>query len=216
MLVAILALAVACNPDKPAEDVHSPELVLPPARDPELLDTLTGTDKDSVAAEVPAAEAPPAVPAESQAPPAQQQPRPKPQPRPQPQLEKTEDPAPATAAFREGTYRLVQVQGESPPIVLDMTTECDSRLLSGEMNIKGGQFYFQSVTAEECNGKISNQEKHEASGDYRLEGNQLYLSIRYGDALGDARGVVEGNTIRLQHIGNNEEQQEVDWLFRLD
>lgn len=218
LLVAALALAVGCNSEKPAEDPSITEVVVPSAReDTTVVDTLTSVEEDGVSVESPTIEEPVATPPESRPPesrpPASQEQRP-PQ-KAQPQPERVEEPPVADAGtFQEGTYRLVQVQGESLPMVLYMTTDCDTNLLRGELTLKDGEFNFQSYTAEECSGNPGNEEKHEASGSYQLEGNQLSLNIRYGDALGDARGVVEGNEIRLQHIGNAEEEQEVDWLLR--
>lgn len=223
LLVAMLLVALACNSDKGTENSTTPEGASPPplVQDTSRLDSLKRADADSVlpldsvAAQSPVTKGPAATPPaptkkETAPKPARQQPQPKPQPRP----EVPKEPTNTSQGFQEGTYRLEQVQGEPLPIVLDMTTECDSKLLSGILVMNGGRFRFESNTAEECNGKLGNQEKHEASGDYRLEGTQLFLTIRYGDALGDARGIVEGTTIRLQHIGNSEEQQTVDWLLR--
>lgn len=211
LLVATIGLAAACNSERPAEDPAAPELNIP-ARDTTLVDTVTAVEEDGVAIDVPVNE-----PAPISRPPVQkEEPAKHPQQRPTPtQPKKAAEPVQETIVLQEGNYRLVNVQGESLPIVLDMTTECETKLLRGDLYLKGGNFTFQSQTAEDCGGRVSNQEKHEAQGSYSLDGKELFLKIRYGDVLGDARGVVEENSIRLQQIGNDEEQQTVDWLFRL-
>lgn len=141
--------------------------------------------------------------------------RPAPSP-PAPTPSETEPPAqPEIPPFREGAYRLSRVAGESLPLVLDMTPECDTKLIRGDLVLRNGQFRFQSYVVQECAGEAGPQEQQEAQGSYRLEGNRIFLTGATDDVMGNAEGVVEGTLIRLQRISNDEEEQEVDWLFQL-
>lgn len=160
------------------------------------------------------------APAAAEAPPVKKPPVKKRQEQPLPKPPQAAAPLPRqepevqAAAFQEGTYRLMSVQGDGLPLLMDMTTECDTRLLHGLLTFKDGLFHFESQTEEACKNKPASQEKHTAEGSYRLENSQIYLNIRYGDALGDASGVLEaGGQLRLQQIGNGEERQDVDWVF---
>ena len=207
-IVAVI-LNTACNPDKPAEE-------------PLVLDTATpGQQQDTAIADSPAVaeEVLPVNPTEeavSTPLPKKEAPKQRPQEKPvSQQPDKTPPLTQNTAGLKEGTYQLAQVQGERLPLVLDMTTECETKLQSATLSIRNGRFQFQSLSAEDCEGQSRRQEKHEASGSYRLEGNRLFLNVTTGEVLGDAIGVVEGNKIQLQQISNDEEQQEVDWVFKL-
>lgn len=221
LAMAILVLVLACDGQQPATVAAGPEAFPPVAvRDTTAADTLTLQPQDGVVVEsTPDTLQNPALPvAEEQpvkkAPVKKQQDQPLPEPpkatTPLPQQEQE---LPATA-FQEGTYHLMSVQGDGLPLLMDMTTECDTRLLQGFLTFKDGLFHFESQTEEACKNKPASQEKHTAEGSYRLEGTLIYLDIRYGDALGDASGVLEPDSqLRLQQIGSGEERQEVDWVF---
>lgn len=221
LAVVSLVLTFACDGKKPSTVPDVPEVIPPLAiHDAAVADTLTVQPQDGVVVESapdtlqnsvpPAAETQPVKKAplqKSQEQPSSESPQaPSPQARHEPEV-------PATA-FQEGTYRLMSVQGDGLPLVMDMTTDCDTRLLHGLLILKDGLFHFESQTEEACKNKLASREKHEAEGSYRLEGTQIYLNIRHGDALGNASGVLEeGSQLRLQQIGNGEERQEVDWVF---
>ncbi len=219
LAMAGIMLMVACDTKKTVEEPAATEKVSPSVPDTALVDTLALQPEDGVAVATPAdtidslstplgqvAEKPVARTPVKQS----QQEKPAPV-----QSEKPREPE-GDVQFREGMYKLASVQGEALPMVMDMTTECDTRLMNGTLDLKNGQFRFESNTEESCKGEPGKGEKHEATGSYRLEGKQIFLNIRYGDALGDASGIVEaGNRLRLQQIGNGEEQQTVDWVFAL-
>jgi hypothetical protein len=122
---------------------------------------------------------------------------------------------PEAPVFREGAYRLARVAGESLPLVLDMSPECDTKLVRGDLALRNGEFHFQSYVVQECGGQAGPQEQQEARGTYRLQGDRIFLSGTSDEVIGQAEGVVEGTLIRLQRISNDEEAQEVDWLFQL-
>lgn len=207
LLLISLLWAAACDAYRPPDEqtvADSTALMAPDSM-----------DRDTPSAAPLIADTPEIATEEAVSPPPREEP-PAQRPRQKPtRQEEPRQPQQAAETFKEGQYRLVQVDDENLPFVMDMTTECDTRLLSGELSLRDGQFHFQSYTAAECKGRAVEQERHEAEGNYRLDGKQLYLKIRYGDALGDAQGVVDGNTIRLKQIGTQEEQQNVNWLFRL-
>ncbi|WP_225000282.1 hypothetical protein [Cesiribacter sp. SM1] len=222
-------LAGSCNRESAADDDADTIVITTPGQDTTVADTLTRHADDGVAVETPADEPVPEVVEEEQAK----------QPNAQPAREKQKQPstaertpasgntqagAPAVGTpappsdggvLQEGSYRLQSVQGEGLPLVLDMTTDCDTKLMSGTLQLQNGRFQFRSTAAEVCGGQTRKQEEHAAAGSYRLDGNRIFLKVESGEVLGDAAGVVEGNAIRLQQISNDEEQQEVDWLFEM-
>lgn len=203
--------ATACKPDKPNQERESPLVVMPPEQEKQVADTLIPLQEQEVVAPAPLAEKEtPKSPAPSRQVPAE---------RPQ---EKATTGQPATPAapqpatgLQQSVYQLQQVQGENLPLLLDMTTDCDIKLISGTLSLRNGRFLFRSQSAEECQGERRTAETQEAGGSYRLQGNRILLNVETGEILGDATGIVEGNTIRLQQISNEEEVQEVDWVFRL-
>jgi hypothetical protein len=226
-LLKLLALAVltgSCNGERAAEERADTIVITTPGQDTAVVDTLTRQPDDGVAVETPADEPVPEVVEDKQA----KQPQAQPQ-QEKPRQPKTADrtpansnpptgsPAPGTTGgvLREGNYRLQSVQGEGLPLVLDMTTDCDTKLMNGTLQLQNGRFQFRSVSAEVCGGQTRKQEEHIAGGSYRLEGKRIFLNVESGEILGDAAGVVEESTIRLQQISNGEEQQEVDWVFQL-
>ncbi|AHM61196.1 hypothetical protein D770_14710 [Flammeovirgaceae bacterium 311] len=231
LLMVFAVSAGSCNQERAAEEDTSTIVITRPQVDTAIVDTLTRVPDDGVAVETPA----PAIGENREAPVNRPQTQPQQQvKKPQPanrapatgntQTGTTEAPAagsPATGTpaadgvLREGSYRLVSVQEEALPLVLDMTTDCDSKLMRAELQLQNGSFRFRGLLAEECSGQIRKQEEHTAGGSYRLEGKRIFLNVQSGEILGDAEGVVEGTTIRLQQISNDDEIQEVDWVFRL-
>lgn len=189
-------------------------------RDTTAADTLALQPQDGVVVENTPDTLQKPAPAAVEAPPVKKTAVKKPQARPLPKPPQAAAPVPQqepevpATPFQEGTYRLTSVQGDGLPLLMDMTTDCDTRLLHGLLTFKDGLFHFESLTEEACKNKSASQEKHTAEGGYRLEDGRLYLDIRYGDALGDASGVLEADgRLRLQQIGNGEERQEIDWVF---
>ncbi len=119
----------------------------------------------------------------------------------------------ATPAAWEGRYRLVRVDEDSLPALLDREPGCSLQLVYGALTLLEGRFYFTDTTRKRCEGEAPRQESWIAQGTYEAAGESLRFHPDSGTAFGAAEGILRDGEVLLRRLHTEEGTQEVGWLF---
>lgn len=116
-------------------------------------------------------------------------------------------------AAREGRYTLASDRGQLLPTRLPDREGCAIELVSAALTLSGGRFLLATTNRERCPDQAARQESQVAEGDVRLEGDNLRLTADAGAEATSARGVFDGDTLRLTSLHTADGPRDIDWTF---